>query len=94
MELLRSMTENLQPGAYRPSDAEREVLSLVTQSDTPQMAYGQASNGEALVNARDKLIRLGFLIYHDGGLELSSTGDKLVQAQAIEDNPEMPADSE
>lgn len=94
MDLLRSMTENLEPGAYRPSDAEREVLSLVSQSDTPQMAYGQASNGKSLVYARDKLIRLGFLIYNNGGLELSSTGDELVQAQAIEDNPDMPMDSE
>ncbi|MFY0658091.1 MAG: hypothetical protein JXR12_15240 [Neptunomonas phycophila] len=94
MELLRSMTENLNPGAYRPSDSEREVLSLVVQSDTPNMAYAQASDGESLVTARDKLIRLGFLIYNDGGIELSPTGDELVTAQAIEDNPEMPMDSE
>lgn len=87
MDLLRSMTENMQPAAYRPSDAERSVLSVVLQSDTPEMAYAQASSGEDMVTARDKLMRLGFISYDNGGIVLTPAGEELAQAQALNDNP-------
>lgn len=90
MELLQSMLETMNAAAYRPSNSEREVLSLVVKSDTPAMAYAQVSQGHTLVAARDKLIRLGLLTYNDNGLELSSTGQELVDAQAIESNPVLP----
>ncbi len=87
MDLLRSMTENMQPAAYRPSESERAVLSVILQSDTPEMGYAQISSGEDMVSARDKLMRLGFISYDNGGVTLTPAGDELAQAQALHDNP-------
>lgn len=79
------------PAAFRPTEHQRDVLSKVQVADSPELAADQVSRGQHFVEARDILIRLGFLEVVDGGLVLSSTGEDLVAAQGLED-PEFDND--
>jgi len=86
IQYLHESMDLVDPMAFRPTEAEREVLYRISISDTPQLAYDQVSTTYEMVTARDKLTNLGYIVDdEDGQLSLTQSGEELVDAQAISD---------
>ena len=74
------------PEGYKPTETERVVISLTLIADSPQLAVMQIDSDSNRYYAMNKLIHLGLIDRtEDDGVELSSSGQELAQAQGLSD---------